>query len=123
MVAFTESFFVANTLPPDLRNAVDLCVEELFVNMVAYNTETHEPILVELERTGQGIQVALTDFGVERFDPRTAPPVDVTAPVDEREPGGLGLYLVMKMASAIHYEYRDQTSKITLHLDETDNDV
>ena len=29
------------------------------------------------------------------------------------EPGGLGLYLVLKMADTIHYEYRDRTSKIT----------
>ena len=49
--------------------------------------------------------------------------VDIDAPIEERVPGGLGLYLVMKMASAIHYEYRDRTSKITLDLDGTMNDV
>ena len=44
-------------------------------------------------------------------------PVDVDAPLEKRTPGGLGPYLVMKMANSIHYEYRDRTSKITFIAD------
>ncbi len=123
IVAFTESFFREEALDPSLRNVVDLCVEELFVNMVTYNTETDEDILIELTRENGGVRVSLTDFNVERFDPRSAPGVDVEAPLDERTPGGLGLYLVMKMANAIHYEYRDRTSKITFVTDGKVDDV
>lgn len=117
IVAFTESFFAEEGVASSLRNGVDLCVEELFVNMVTYNTETEEDILLELEATDRGVRVTLTDHGVDRFDPRSGPAVDIEAPLEERDPGGLGLYLVMKMASAIHYEYRDRTSRITLDLD------
>jgi anti-sigma regulatory factor (Ser/Thr protein kinase) len=123
IVAFTESFFEQESLDPSLRNVVDLCVEELFVNMVTYNTETEEDILIELSRSNGGVRVSLTDFNVERFDPRTGPDVDIEAPLDERTPGGLGLYLVMKMANAIHYEYRDRTSKITFVTDGKVDDV
>ena len=117
IVAFTSAFIEEKQLDPSLRNIVDLCVEELFVNMVTYNTETDEDILIELSRDGDGVQVSLTDFNVERFDPTDVGPVNVDAPLDERTPGGLGLYLVMKMANAIHYEYRDRTSKITFIAD------
>jgi serine/threonine-protein kinase RsbW len=117
IVAFTEAFFAGENLDPGLRNIVDLCVEELFVNMVTYNTETTEDILIELAPHEHGVQVSLTDYNVERFDPREVGPVDVDAPLDERSPGGLGLYLVMKMADSIHYEYRDRTSKITFIAD------
>lgn len=113
IVAFTEEFFRREQLAPSLRNIVDLCVEELFVNMVTYNTETDAEILIELAPHERGVEVSLTDFNVERFDPRGVPAVDISAPLEERTPGGLGLYLVMKMADAIHYEYRDRTSKIT----------
>lgn len=113
IVTFTETFFTRERINPSLRNVVDLCVEELFVNMVTYNQETEEDILIELSPHNGGVQVSLTDFNVERFDPRQIGPVDVTAPLEERNPGGLGLYLVMKMADSIHYEYRDRTSKIT----------
>lgn len=117
IVAFTHEFFDAEDIDPSLRYIVDLCVEELFVNMVSYNKETNEDILVEMKPHEHGIEVSLTDFDVDRFDPREAPEVDVDAPLEMRSAGGLGLYLVLKMADAIHYEYRDRTSKITFIAD------
>lgn len=117
IVEFTHEFFEQSRLDSSLRYIVDLCVEELFVNMISYNKETSADILVEMQPHERGIEVSLTDFDVDRFDPRDVDPVDVDAPLDQRSPGGLGLYLVLKMADAIHYEYRDRTSKITFIAD------
>ncbi|MDX1461291.1 MAG: ATP-binding protein [Xanthomonadales bacterium] len=119
IVRFTEQFFAEHEEDVDqaYRNVVDLAVEELFVNMVTYNTETNEDILIEIKPHEHGVEVSLTDFDVERFDPREVGPVDVDAPLEERTPGGLGLYLVLKMVDAIHYEYRDRVSKITFIAD------
>jgi serine/threonine-protein kinase RsbW len=113
IVAFTDAFFKQERLDPNLRNMVDLCVEELFVNMVTYNTETDRDILLEMRPVENGVEVSLTDYDVERFDPTMVRDVDIDAPLSERTPGGLGLFLVLKMADSIHYEYRDRTSKIT----------
>ena len=113
IVASTERFFAEHGIDESLRYIVDLCVEELFVNMLTYDTETDADILIEMARHDDGVRVSMTDFGVERFDPRDAPPVDVEAPLEQRTPGGLGLYLLLKMVSSINYEYRDRTSKIT----------
>lgn len=113
IVGDTEKFFASEGVSPSLRTAVDLCIEELFVNMVNYNTETQALILLEMQALEQGVQVSLTDFDVERFDPTQANDVDIDAPVSERLPGGLGLYLVLKMVDSIHYEYSNRQSKIT----------
>lgn len=113
IVAMTREFFTRHNIDPEKRNVVDLCIEELFVNMVTYDTETDEDILIELAPHGDGVEVSLTDYGVERFDPRQGGHVDIDAPLEQREPGGLGLYLVLKMVDSINYEYRDRTSKIT----------
>jgi len=113
IVAMTESVFREEELPPGLRNVVDLATEELFVNMVTYNTESKEDILIRMSPHEHGLEVSLTDYDVERFDPTSAGTVDVDAPLHERTPGGLGLYLVMKMVDSIHYEYRNRQSKIT----------
>jgi anti-sigma regulatory factor (Ser/Thr protein kinase) len=117
IVDFTDDFFDTHTIDSSVRYIVDLCIEELFVNMVTYDTETNEDILIEISQHEHGVQVSLTDFDVERFDPRDAPPVDVDAPIEQRTPGGLGLYLVLKMVSSIYYEYRNRTSKITFIAD------
>ena len=113
----TAAFFQAQGLPAGLLYVVDLATEELFVNMVTYNTESNEDILIQMEPHEQGIEVTLTDEDVERFDPASAVTIDVDAPLDERTPGGLGLYLVLKMVDSIHYEYRNRKSRITFIVD------
>jgi anti-sigma regulatory factor (Ser/Thr protein kinase) len=113
IVKDTEQFFADNKIDESLRMKVDLSLEELFVNMVNYNTETDQDILIELHPIDRGIEVSLTDFDVERFDPTLAADVDIDEPLSTRSPGGLGLYLVLKMADSIHYEYHGRKSKIT----------
>jgi anti-sigma regulatory factor (Ser/Thr protein kinase) len=113
IVADTGQFFAEEKIDESLRMKVDLSVEELFVNMVSYNTETEQDILIEMRPIKRGVEVSLTDYDVERFDPTLTGDVDTDAPVSERTPGGLGLYLVLKMADSIHYEYHDRKSKIT----------
>ena len=113
MVAATEQFFMQENIDESLRMKVDLSLEELFVNMVTYNTETICEILIEMKPVQHGIEVSLTDHNVDRFDPTASGQVDVDAPLADRMPGGLGLYLVLKMADSINYEYHERTSKIT----------
>jgi len=117
IVTMTEAVFRQEGLQADLRNVVDLATEELFVNMVKYNTESEEDILIQMVPHEHGIEVSLTDYNVARFDPTSAGAVDVEAPLEERTPGGLGLYLVLKMVDSIHYEYRNRQSKITFVVD------
>lgn len=113
IVADTGVFFATNAIAPELRLKVDLAIEELFVNLVTYNTEASDDIAIEMQAVDDGLRVTLIDYGVDRFDPTAAPAVDIDALLAERTPGGLGLYLVSKMVDSIHYEYRDRTSKIT----------
>jgi len=117
IVGYTDTFFAENDIDASVRYIVDLCVEELFVNMVTYNTESSANILIEMSPHEHGVEISLTDFDVERFDPRDIGSVDVDAPLEQRTPGGLGLYLVLKMVNSIHYEYRNRTSKITFIAD------
>ena len=113
IVAATGRFFARSETDESIRMAVDLAVEELFVNMVTYNLGTDHDILLQMQASPGGVKVSLTDYDVEPFDPSLAPDVDIDAPLDQREPNGLGLYLVSKMVDSVHYEYRDRESKVT----------
>jgi anti-sigma regulatory factor (Ser/Thr protein kinase) len=123
LVAETEHFFADEGVNPGLRTAVDLCIEELFVNMVKYNKETTSDIELGMKSVPGGIEVSLTDFDVERFDPTVSRDVDTDAPLAERTPGGLGVYLVLKMVDSIHYQYHDRQSKITFQIKMAKDDV
>ncbi|MCZ6912133.1 MAG: ATP-binding protein [Proteobacteria bacterium] len=123
IVSMTADFFAQENLDNSLRNGVDLATEELFVNMVTYNTETEADILIEMQPANGGIEVSLTDYNVDRFDPTEATSLDIDASLNERSPGGLGLYLILKMVDSIHYEYHNRTSKITFRQGSDPDDV
>lgn len=113
IVAFTNDFFENEGTDSSVRYIVDLAIEELFTNMVKYNQETESDITISISRVDDNIEVSLTDYGVDRFDPQEAAAVDIDAPLEDRSPGGLGLYLVLKMVDSILYQYRDRQSTIT----------
>ena len=57
IVADTAEFFAAQGIDDSLRMKVDLSLEELFVNMVNYNTETDRDIQVEMRPIDGGVEV------------------------------------------------------------------
>jgi len=113
ILTMTKSVFHELGLNQGLRKIVDLATEELFANLVTCNTKSDKDILIEMVPHALGLEVRLTDFDVERFDPATAGSVDTKALPGERAPGSMGLYQVMKMVDSIHCEYQDRQSKIS----------
>jgi anti-sigma regulatory factor (Ser/Thr protein kinase) len=116
LVAFAEDAFARLRIDPSLRTAVDLALEELFTNMVKYGRGSRADIAIAMAAIDGGVEVALVDRDVEPFDPTGRPPVDVEAPIESREPGGLGVHLIRRMADSVEYEYNtvSRESRITL---------
>ena len=50
------------------------------------------------------------------FNPLTHEPPDTTLPIDRRPIGGLGIFLVIKEADAITYDYSDNENVLTVSL-------
>ena len=115
MTAFSAAAFARLGIDEQLLPIVDLAVEELFTNMVKYGVGS-APVRIEIGAIAGGVEVRLTDVEVEPFDITQAPDVDVNAPIEEREPGGLGLHLIRRMADSVEYEYAKERreSRITL---------
>ena len=115
IVAFTSATFAAQHLDARLLPVVDLALEELFTNMVKYSKTTESEVRVDMTRVPGGVEVTLTDHDVEFFDVTRVSDVDVSVPIGERIPGGLGLHLVRKMVDFIEYQYLEdsRTSRIT----------
>ena len=111
--AFLGEFFAAEAIDRRRNQTIDLAVEELFTNMVKYNTGTTRDISISLNKGGETVEVTLTDFDVEPFDITKIRDIQVDRPLEERRPGGLGIHLVKKMVDSITYSYDNRTSRTT----------
>lgn len=89
----------------DRLGEVDLVMEELFMNVASYAYPAGEPGAVEitwsLPHPGV-LSVEIADRGFA-FDPLRGEDPDLTSELSERPIGGLGIFLVRGMTSALDY--------------------
>ena len=95
---------------------LDIAIDEIFANIAhyAYAPGTGDAT-VQLEFFGQPLSARLTfiDSGVP-FDPLERTEPDVTLSAEERQIGGLGIFLVKKTMDAMRYERRDGQNVLVL---------
>lgn len=95
--------------PMKTQMQVDVAVEELFSNIAyyAYNPGIGSAtVRVEAAENPLAVVITFIDNGI-RFDPLAKADPDVTLSVEEREIGGLGIYMVKKTMDDVSYEYKD----------------
>ena len=68
---------------------------------------------VELHMAEGELTMIFTDDGAQ-YDPTAAEEPDVHASADDREPGGLGIFMVKKMTRDMRYEHSDGLNRLTL---------
>ncbi len=117
---FINGFVAANGIDGASAFSINLAVEEIFTNMVKYNSASAHDIAVTLAKDKNDLTVVLTDFDVEPFDVTQIAEVDVTQSLEARPVGGLGIHLVKKMVDQVDYQYANRQSTITLikHLEQ-----
>ena len=111
---FISGFSTANRIGDSDVFVIKFVVEEIFTNMVKYNSRSNKDILVSLRRHSNTLSISLIDFDVDPFDLTKTEEVDIHQSLRERKVGGLGLHLVKKMVDKVDYEYKNRESKVTL---------
>ena len=112
---FVEEIGNEFSLTPDVVFNLNLVLEEAVVNVInyAYPKEEHQSIYLSASLRKGSIVLILTDTGKE-FDPTMAPDVDITLSADEREIGGLGIFLIRQIMNEVKYERIDGKNILTL---------
>ena len=113
---FVDSHLEKAGCPVKAQMQIDIAVEEIFVNIAhyAYDPETGKAT-VRVEVTEEPVTVSITfiDQGIP-YDPLAKADPDVTLPAEEREIGGLGIFMVRKTMDDVSYEYQDGKNILTL---------
>jgi serine/threonine-protein kinase RsbW len=93
--------------------SVALVIEEFFTNMVKYSPESRNDVTIGITKEARKLTVTLVDTDVEPFDVTDRPTVNTLASLEERKPGGLGIYISKELMDSVTYEYENRCSKIT----------
>lgn len=111
VTAFVEHSMENAGLPMKLIAQLNIAVDEIFSNIVRYSGATDATVGVKA--SNGCVTLRFADNGLP-YDPTANVNPDITLSADEREIGGLGLYMVKKFMDTVEYEYLDGLNILTL---------
>ena len=96
--------------------AVCVAIEEVFVNVAHYaygSGEGDMNLSIGFDKQSRAITFRMTDKGIP-FDPLKKPDPDITLSAEEREIGGLGIFITKKTMDSVTYAYENGENILTM---------
>ena len=102
---FVETIAAEKHIDHSLTLSLNLALEEAVTNVIMYAYPEGTDGLVDIEAIirEHSLSFVISDSG-QPFDPTAQPDADVTIGVEERQVGGLGIYLVRSIMDSVSYE-------------------
>ena len=116
VLAFAEEQLGKADCPIKAQTQIGVAVEEIFVNIAlyAYAPETGKAdITFDVDKEKKEAVITFRDKGVA-FNPLEKQDPDVTQSAEERQIGGLGIYIVKKTMDEVKYERTDEENVLTI---------
>ena len=110
-----DEFCELHHLPPQVAYAVNVSVDELLNNTISYGFADGAPHTIELSLRldPDTVVVQIVDDGQE-FEASAVPEPDTDAALEERDVGGLGLFLVHQMMDRVEFRREDGRNIVTI---------
>lgn len=111
---FVENVFSENEVPMGAVMKMNIAVDEIFSNIVKFSEASYVRIICYTEN--DSAVLVFEDDGIE-YNPLIQKEPDTTLSADEREIGGLGIFMVKKSMTSMDYEYKDGKNILSLKLE------
>ena len=108
---FFEDILSAANAPAKVIAQVNVAVDEIFSNIAHYSGATVATLGCSL--ADGRVTLRFSDNG-RPYDPTGKPDPDTTLSAEERDIGGLGIFMVKKIMDEVTYEYTDGLNILTL---------
>ena len=108
-IDFATERLEAHDCPMKVVMQMELVIEEIFVNVSSYAYRPdvgNVTICIDFAENPAAVEITFIDSG-KPYNPLEKDDPDTTLGIDEREIGGLGIFLVKKNVDDIAYEYAD----------------
>lgn len=116
VLVIIEKHLQENACDPEVQRLILVAVEEIYVNIAhyAYGGKNGEAIVqMEISQDPRSCRVTFRDKGAP-YNPLEKDDPDTTIPLEERQIGGLGIYLVKQTMDHVEYEYKDGYNILTI---------
>ena len=116
VISFIETHLENASCPMKAQMQISLAVEEIFINIAKYAYAPDRgkaTVRVEVSEKPVAVTITFIDNGIP-YDPLAKQEPDVTLPAEEREIGGLGVFLVKKTMDEVAYSYENGQNILTL---------
>ena len=108
---FMETEMEKLEVSPKISMKLMIAIDEIYSNIVRYSGATEAT--VSIEKANNTLKLYFKDNG-KPYNPLDAKDPDITASAEDRNIGGLGVFMVKKMLDNVEYKYVDNFNILTL---------
>ena len=122
VISFVEETLESYEFSIKTQTAICVAIEEIFVNVAHYAYEDGNgdvAISIGFDEQSRTVMFRIADKGVP-FNPLNKPDPDTTLSVEEREIGGLGIFITKKTMDTVNYTYENEQNILTMTKKEED---
>jgi len=117
VTGFVDDFLESIDCPIKVMMQIDIAIDELFSNVAFYayddNEEGNITVSVDVLDKPKRISMSFSDNG-KQYNPLEKEDPDTSLSAEERDVGGLGIFIVKKSMDNMFYEYRDSKNILTI---------
>ena len=116
VLGYVEQTLESLDCPMKLQMAICVAIEEVFVNVARYaypDGEGDMTLGIALDEASRNVTFRVADKGIP-FDPLQRPDPDITLSAEEREIGGLGIFIAKQTMDTIRYAYENGENILTM---------
>ena len=109
--------FIISSIKADLdakdKNQLLIVAEEVFINIASYAYEGRGYCNVDVDYENDVLTLVFADNGVE-FNPLKKEDPNTKQKAEDRQIGGLGIFMVKNLMDKVYYEYKDGKNILTM---------
>ena len=116
VLGFVEETLEGFECPMKTQTAICVAIEEVFVNVAHYaypESAGDMTLAIGFDEASRTVTFRMTDRGIP-FDPLQKPDPDITLSAEERQIGGLGIFIARKTMDSLGYAYENGENILTL---------
>jgi len=116
VLSFIDAKLEAIQCPMKAQMKIDVAVEEIFINIASYaygNEVGNAEIILDINDSNTKATITFVDEGIP-YNPLEKDDPDTTLSADERQIGGLGIFIVKKSMDSVEYKNQEGKNILTI---------